>query len=525
MIFPLIFLQSVPAAAPTIPAGLNEPFVSSAYAIEQKLAVSDFGAASALVTRLPQHKITISWDDSKVPQNRRSEFRTQRDNAIKQWSQVVPIQVSASPAQIEIAFVEVLPDGPEGIPRGATFSEVSAGKEEVSIGLQRSNPLEPIASESVHNEVAFAIAWYLGLERAGRYGSLASRTEQNTNIATVPLPEELGLAKRALGISDQLRSLAATNQKVSYGAPHIDLGATSISGLTGTQSQPLGFELKVTNQGSANLELQVVPDCGCLRPSAPDVVKPGETASIEAQVNTAQYVGHLKHSLIVYSNDPQTPSIQIPVEMYVEPLYRFVRPGPEVVQMGKSGAAVDLYMVLSPKADFHVATASVQGAKGSVQFDPWQGVIPSDPEDPAAKKKGYKLHVNMEPVESVGRIPEQLLLGTDSEDIPIIEHTFYLQRGIIAMPGQVYLGDVAAEPTHFAFLVSRPGKPFKITKITSDSPFLTASYHPVRDNEEYRVEAEFDGHADKGSLTANFMVYTNDPEQPVLSVPVRMVVR
>src|SRR5437016_11994868 len=151
-----LFLQT---AAPILPAGLNEQFVGISYAIEQKLALSDFAAATTLAQRLPKSSFVIAWDASNVPANRRNDFRVQRDKAIKEWSYVQGANITArdgkSGGNILIDFTESLPRSAEGIPAGAVFEFSDSGNPRLhcTIALKRSTPLVPVLGVNIHNEV------------------------------------------------------------------------------------------------------------------------------------------------------------------------------------------------------------------------------------------------------------------------------------------------------------------------------------------------------------------------------------
>jgi len=519
-------LQSAP---PVLPPGLNEHFVTTAYAVEQKLALSDFDAATALSKKLPKSKIVIAWNDGNVPENRRAEFATQRDKALEQWKQVPGISFDVEKgvdpkADIAFDFTKSLPITSEGVPAGATFEFSDAAPFHVVLGLERGSPPAPVGKENVHNEVAYAVAQYIGLERAPAFNTFTARSDQNAPNSTLPTGAEISSAQQALNIADQIRTLATNHQSVTYKVPHVQLGATEVKGLVGTQGEPLGFEIPIQNAGSADLTLRVQPDCGCLLPDAPQRLSPGQTGTIRSSVNTNDFTGHLNHYLVVYSNDAQTPRIIVPVEMNIEPLFRFVTDGPSVLQMGPQGAVADLYLVLSPKAKLEPLTASVYGAKGDVTITPWKGAVPNDTATSTKPGAVYKFHVKLEPNEAVGRIPAMLYITTDSDTYKILSYTFYLQRGIIAMPGQIYLGEVPAQPAHFAFLVGRPGTPFKITGVTSEPALFDATFS-ANGPTEYRVEVDYNGKAPPGDFTGVISVHTDDPKQPIVKVPVRMIVK
>ena len=101
----------------------------------------------------------------------------------------------------------------------------------------------------------------------------------------------------------------------------------------------------------------------------------------------------------------------------------------------------------------------------------------------------------------------------------------FAQKGIVALPDQVYLGEISGSAKRASFLVSRPGRDFAITKITSDSTRFKASSEAVRGKWEHKVTVEFDGKATQGPLNANIVVHTDDPKQPQITVPIKAFIR
>ena len=68
--------------------------------------------------------------------------------------------------------------------------------------------------------------------------------------------------------------------------------------------------------------------------------------------------------------------------------------------------------------------------------------------------------------------------------------------------------------------VTRPTKPFKIKKVSVDN----ASLRVIRDGDEtgstYFFRIDYLGDAFRGAFTATVLVETDDPNQPVIKIPV-----
>lgn len=524
MIIPaLILLSAQNATVPVIPPGLNKEFVAVCYSIENDLAAGDFDGAEKLSELLPKPQATLRLDDSSLAEQRRSEFRRQLDVVIDQVKPVMDLKETSGEADIVVSFAKrVDPDPNAPLPKAAdlTFGSTKP-RVGMRIALTRTGSPTPVTENDVHNEIAYAVAEYLGLQQIPRFGTFSSRTDQSTNMSVGLDTEEQRLALLALDISKQFRQLIAAKQKITPAAPSLEVSTNAISGVRGVQDMPLQIGLKVTNKGNADLLMYVLPDCGCLRPAYPTILKPNQSGPIVSDVNTALYhSGNMEHSLLIYSNDPTRPMLKIPVKMYVAPLFRFAKPGPPVVALTPEGADFDVYLAIAEQAKVSVLTASLTGARGTVQTSTWAGALPEDSDSSEQTSHGYKFHIHVDPGAPYGQSRGSLFLGTDSEAFRELTYDFTLQRGMVAEPGQLYFGTTPPEPRDFYFVVSDPSRSFKITSIDSGSPNLTAKAVPANGGKEYRINVSFDGHVEYGAFAAVITIHTDNPKQPVIRVPV-----
>jgi hypothetical protein len=524
MILPAIFLCAVQLqTGPDIPPGLNEAFITTCYSVEANLADSKFAKAKAIAALLPKNGASIGWNSKGVPAAEQADFRNALGKVIEESKPMINLVVAHGEApDIAISFVPHIEGNGEGsLPPGARFEfHRDAPRLTIEISLTRTAPPKNITINDVHNEIAYGVAQYVGIERIPRFGSYASRTDQST-IESVALDDsESKLGQVSLEVSQKLREMANSQTRIRAAAPSIVTSEASIEGVKGIQDEPLQVSVKVTNKGTADLSLYALPDCSCLRPYVPPTIKPGETKDLVAGVNTALYTGHLTHSVLLYSNDPLRPVVSIPVHMDIQPLYRFVRSGNEAVPLTNKGANFTAYLVLAEPIKFSIITASILGMPGTVRYEPWHGVVPDDEESAGQVQDGFRFEVHMESGKYYGQYPASLLIGTDSDAFRELTYGFQVQKGVVVMPAQYNFGSVPPQPMTFSVIVSNPNKGFHITSMNAGSPYLSAKAVALKGDREYRIDVDFDGRSGIGDFAATMTIHTDDPNQPILKVPV-----
>lgn len=162
-----------------------------------------------------------------------------------------------------------------------------------------------------------------------------------------------------------------------------------------------------------------------------------------------------------------------------------------------------------------------------VDFEPWEGTLP-DPKynEGPLPRKGYKFELLFGPSIGAGRRTVGLSVDTDDPIFSRLNFPFYLQKGIVALPQRVYLGMLkprqAAQGTA---RISRPGKPFKVTRVESLSSALIVSAEPFGSKGDYRINITFKGVPDTGNWTGKIRVHTDDPSQPTVDIDVAAAVQ
>jgi hypothetical protein len=524
MIIPLLLAVSLVPTQPTLPPGLNKPFMDACYEAEEDLAKGDFEAAKQAILLLPKPEAKVYYDDSQAPPSMREAYRATLGFTLQEARPLGHFTTTdAKDADISVTFVKSLPpvDG-DLVPTAArVLFHRSMPRVTLEITTHRMEPPTLASSEDFHNEVAFALVQYCGLERAPKFGSYTGRTDQSVSEGVRLNSFELQLAKLASDAVASLEKLVEEKAHIEVAAPKVQFDTTSIDNVRGIEAHPLDVSVKVTNHGNADLILYALPDCGCLNPRPMPPIKPNESADLISDINTSTYSGHLNHRLLVYTNDPSLPVQEILVNMYVEPQFRFVHTGPDVVPIGPTGADFDAFVLFAEPVNLSIITAAVHGLHGTVQTKPWKGTLPDDPDSDGKTTVGYRFHIHLDPQMPYGKFQGSLLIGTDNDTYREMTYDFDVQKGIVADPGQVYFGSVLREPEPFSFLLNTAGTPFKVTRIESDSPYFSAKAISLHEGREYRVDVQFDGKAEPGSISTSLNIYTNDPKQPVIRVALK----
>lgn len=517
---------------PTTPVGTNRSFQEAVLAVQDQLEKGQFDAAKRALTAVPRPDMTILWDVKGIPENLRETIRESRDVALAHWRQyfsdIKPKVVESGKADLVFRFTETLPDTEEGFPGAAAHVFSTAPGEprlEATIALYRGRPKQLSTSAEFHNEVMFSLASYIGLERTPFTGSGAFRTDQTGAGRTQFSPFELGTVKRTLELVEKLQELVATKTRVEAPRPKLQIEPLSLKLPDANQSDPVKFTIQVTNAGNAPLSFRFQPDCGCLSAHYSPVLEAGQTAMVTGFVDTVNFVGKLRHKFYVFANDAEIPYREFPVAIDVEPMVRIVRPGLNVLQLTDSGVSTEVFLVMSPKAKIELGEARVEGMTGEVESSDWEGELEVVPGEPKRKVKAIRYRVKLAPSPLPGRLQATLSIPTDSPVIPLLRHNIFVQRGIVAQPESLYMGEIPQARTAASFLLSRPGIPFKVLGVTTTSPFFSAKAAPNADGSEYRITVEFDGKGDPGTIDVTVTIQTDDPKQPKIEVSVRGIVR
>lgn len=531
MIATLLLALAQPVTGPDLPAGANSTFQEACLAVQVALGKGDFAGANARLKALPTLETTMEWDESTIPKERREEFARARDTSLEIWRRMVPdLKVKfGKPGRIKISFVPELPPNADSPgPAGATFfysTDPSEPAVEGVLSLTRTEKRTKIEAKEVTNEVSYAIGAYLGLERMPNVGAIMGRHEQPYLHINLAGPSEAFQVKELQKVVATLRDYAQRKVRVTPARAEVFLSQTEFRPNPTIQGEPLTMSLTVTNRGTGTLRYRLVPDCSCFALAYDKTVKPGESKLVQIAVDTINFTGQLDKRIAVHSNDVDASLRWLTFSMRVDPLYRFLGIARSDVVLIEEKAEGELFFVPNPDKALVPTRVAVEGVTGTATFEPWSGSLPDEPGATPKPMKGYKIRYKLGDNIPPGRAAVGISVATEDPAWSPVKHSFYVQKGIVALPLSIYMGEVGKEPSRAWALVSRPGKPFKITKVESDNPLFTTEIEDLGKNWEYKVFIIYKGGGDFGDLSTTIRISTDDPAQPVLSVPVAAVVK
>lgn len=533
MLLPLLALGIAQAVGPVLPAGVNPPYQKSFIVVQQAMQKGEFARAQSILAKLPRASLTINWDEKKLDPAFKEVVAEAGNGAIREWTENLSnLKITRAPrADILVTFVNRLPANADSAgPAGAVFfvSDMSGEPRlEVIISRLRGPNAVPATMLDIRNELLFGIGYFLGLERTPTVGSAMDRTDLNYVIEHRVSQANKRLVLESLAAVEALKALAAKKVRVT---PSVPIAFSEPAGFTfgeKTQGEVVETTISVTNRGNAPLSLRVVPDCSCFLVQHSPTVAPGGTAIVKVSIRTAEFPGPFDKAVFIYTNDPDASSRRIPFRMHVEPRYRFLQPVPRrVLQVGDDGLKTELFLTYGSKSPFQVKAVRIDGVSAIAQADPWSGQL-ADPEmkEPAKQRSGYKISILGGPSVPPGRIPMSVVVETDDPVFPVMRYTLYVQKGIIALPDNIYMGIVQQKPMTFPATVSRPGKPFRIVSARSDNPHFKVKLEKKSGADEYKLAIDFDGKADPGDISAVITVTTDDSSQKEVAISLRGIVR
>lgn len=297
----------------------------------------------------------------------------------------------------------------------------------------------------------------------------------------------------------------------------------------------LDWSFVIKNTGNTDLQIIAAkPGCGCTVADFDKVIKPGETGKVNAHVDTTNFAGPIAKSVTVETNDPSNPTAQLTIHAVVKPYVEaypagFVRYN--LLQGDAETQSVTLYS--EEDEPFQITGVKVPGDWVKVNYkkidDPAQ-IAQVGKKDQAQ----YRFDITVGgPDAKIGPLAEKVLITTNSKHQPeypislsgVIRPTFRVD------PTGVNFGEVAPSDNAATRSITlrsnnlKTPETFSVTKAESSIPGVMASVKPAANKGEYEVTLQVSKEAKAGDLDGQVKIYTNDKINPVVTVPVKGVVK
>ena len=297
---------------------------------------------------------------------------------------------------------------------------------------------------------------------------------------------------------------------------------------TVAQGEKVDTAFEIRNEGTATLEIRSVrPTCGCTVAEFDSEIAPGETGSIRATLDTNRFNGPISKSILVLTNDPATTTMTLVMKANVQPFIE-VLPRPLIRLNAIQGEEVSekIVVVSSRLKGFEVTkvTSSVPYLDTSIRKLAETERVEGKTEDQ------FEITVALNDRAPVGPLNASLTIETDNDRAKRIEvKLFGVVRALVHVtPSEVQFGSVeaAVKPGRNIIVVNnRASEPMQVTAVDIDNPAFAAQMYSIEDGKRYQVTVTVLPDAAKGVQSGSLSITTDDPERPVLTVPITANIR
>jgi Protein of unknown function (DUF1573) len=330
---------------------------------------------------------------------------------------------------------------------------------------------------------------------------------------------------------------AVAQEKASTDAakgPHLSLTEPIKDFGTVPKGQKLDWSFVVHNTGTTDLEiLAAKPACGCTVADFDKIIKPGQTGKVTAHVDTTNFAGPIAKAVTLETNDAATPNAQLTITAIVKPYVDAFPAG--FVRFNMLQGDVDkqtLTIFSEDEVPFEIVKVESPQEWIKVDYKKAEG---SDVQKIGRSGQNqYKFDVTVGgPDVRVGPLAEKIHIITNSKFQPdywvsvsgVVRPTYRVD------PTAVNFGDVAptdSAATRVIMLRSNDLKTperFVVDKVESGVAGVTAAIKPTDKKGEFELTLQVAKDAKPGALDGTVLVHTNDTVKPLVTIPVKGMVK
>jgi len=310
----------------------------------------------------------------------------------------------------------------------------------------------------------------------------------------------------------------------SVAAPKIEISQETKDMGTVPKGQIIETDFVIHNAGGSDLIItDARPSCGCTVSSFDKVVKPGADGKVHTSVDTKSFTGPISKSVLVVSNDPDRPQMNLFVKAVVKP---FVDVAPQAYvrfAVVKGDAAAQEVILISEEKGFKPTVAETSQPYVKAE------IAPASDKDKIAGRPGdqYKLAVSV-----TGEAPEGLLnapirINTGVQEQPTLEVPVsgIVRPRVSVTPITVNFGNFTPgkDPITRNIVVTnnKPQTPFKVTKAEVNVPGFVTDVVPTQEGVSYTVVVKANEKVKKGAVDGKVTLYTNDKEKEKIEIPLK----
>lgn len=290
------------------------------------------------------------------------------------------------------------------------------------------------------------------------------------------------------------------------------------------KGEKITHDFEIRNEGTAPLEIsEVRASCGCTVAEFDKTIAPGASGKVHVVVDSTTFAGPIAKGVTVFTNDADTPQIELTVKASVQPVIS-VKPGYaryiivqgedkqgtiEQTLWASDGAPMNIVKVDSP---YPFLKVSFREAKGSELA-------------PEGKGKQWRVQMTLDRDAPVGALAEFVRVTTDHPKQKLVEIPIsgFVRPVIAVTPPQADFGQIELkEPFKRALSVrAYSSEPIKVTSVESSLKGIDAQLESVQEGREYQIRVTLNPELGKGPINGKLTIHTDSPKKPILEVELK----
>ncbi|HEX7191913.1 MAG TPA: DUF1573 domain-containing protein [Thermoanaerobaculia bacterium] len=301
------------------------------------------------------------------------------------------------------------------------------------------------------------------------------------------------------------------------------------------KGEKLDWSFAIKNTGDGDLQiLAAKPGCGCTVADFDKVIKPGQTGKVTAHVDTTAFTGPISKTISIETSDLSTPEAVLTIHATVKPFVEAFPAGFVRFNMIQGDAETQSITLYSDEEEpFEITRVDTPGE--------YVKVVSHKIEDPnsrveagRANQNQYRLDITVGgPDAKIGPLADKIHIATNSKHQPdyFVSVTGVVRPTFRVEPSAVNFGEVApTDPAATRGIILRSNslktpESFNVSKAESSIPGVTANVKPTPNKGEYEVTLQVAKDARPGDLDGTVKIYTNDKINPVVTLPIKGVVK
>jgi len=290
------------------------------------------------------------------------------------------------------------------------------------------------------------------------------------------------------------------------------------------KGQVIDATFLIKNAGGSDLIItDARPGCGCTVASFDKVIKPGEEGKVVSHVDTKTFSGPIAKSILVVSNDPDRPQVNLFIKAIVKPFVDVLPNAYVRFSVIKGDSDSQNVILVSEEKTFKPVVA--EAAQPYVKAE----IAPAGDKDKVAGHPGeqykLKLTVTGDAPEGLLNAPIRITTGVAQQPTVEVPVAGIIRARVQVTPVLVNFGNFTAgkDPITRNIIVTnnKPTVPIKITKAEASVAGFLTDIVPTQEGISYTIVVKPTDKVKKGPVDGVLKLFTTDKEKAVIELPLK----